>query len=137
VQRGLFDVVTHAPLSVYLDHAEIYPYRLAVCGNRQQRALLAMEGEQRAKIDVAENIAIHDEKGIVQIGHRGQRTGRAGRVIFVHDIDLKQFMQSLVLGQKGGKILAHVAQRQCCSIKTSVSQLAEDDLQNGQVTNRQ
>src|SRR5205823_12545339 len=82
-------------------------------------------------------VAVHDQEGAAQAGDTGERAGGAGRLLLLHEVDLRQPAQGAVLGDEGVEVGAHVAEREGDVVEPGPGELADDDLQDRHLADRQ
>ena len=129
---GLLDVIRDPVVFVNLDHAEVNFYITLIASNGSKRAALTVVFEHGAVIDCGEQVAVHHQKGIVQIWDEGNRSSRAEGLLFARIIDTSVELTSVtaVCHEQFGKITGC----QCDVVKAFLLQLTNHNFKDRHFT---
>ena len=81
---GLFVIANDPVVPIEFQDPEVDLDASGVCGDGQCRLLFAVEPDQRVKIEIRQQIAVHHQKRAVQPRHQRQRSGGTGRFLFLN-----------------------------------------------------
>ena len=130
----LLDVVRHSSVAVALDDAEAELHLLLEQADRDRRPARAMGAQEVLEVDRRQEVAVHDEKRLVEAAYQGQRPGGSGRLVLVRVIERDPEARAVaeVRLEQGGEM----ADREGDAADPGDAELANEDLEDGHVAHR-
>jgi hypothetical protein len=127
--QGFFDVIRNTVVDLMVDNPEIDLEILFIGPDSDKALMLLVELEEVTIVKIGDDIAIHDQKALLQVVHLRQWTNRPQGLILKAIRNVETIPLAMI--DIGLNHLCHIAHRQGDMRKAKMLQLTQDRIENG------